>query len=363
MINRCRGQCEVLIHMSYSVQQVDIFDYKEVLTSLWERNFQSEFVSRFSWIYEKNSNGIPVVYCLKYEESDSFVGAIALFPRIICINGEKIDAYICGDLVVDSQHRSLGPAIILFKAAIKKCREDAPCILLTFPNEKSGPVVRRVGFKVFGEYCEMTKVTKTYKFILKYMSLPAIAYPLSLVLDWLLFLRYDVFPFLTIKRCTFQVVSEFDERFDDLWDRVAKHFDFIGDRSCRYLRWRIKESPYGEYEIFVLMARKSKKILGYVACSVVDKSVKIIDIAFDEDLVKLSHLFFMFIKYQKGQNINNMTIGIGANNSLINLFKKRGFWMRCTLCKVMIYSASNDANLIKNISEGKWYLTSVDNDI
>ena len=74
-------------------------------------------------------------------DSNSIVGSYTLFPRRIVVNGRPVRGYVCGDLVVDTAHRALGPALFLVNAALAKCEEEDPTVLFGFPNDKSEPVL------------------------------------------------------------------------------------------------------------------------------------------------------------------------------------------------------------------------------
>ena len=349
--------------MAYTVQRVDFVEYKDLLLSLWQRNFQGVNPGRFSWIYEKNPNGPPVVYLLKHEESQSFVGTMALFPRPMLYKGQLIRAYICGDMAVDSQHRSLGPALSLLKAALKQCDKEDPCMLVSFPNNKSEPLTLRLGYKVLGGNCELVKVLKTRKYILRHCNSPNLATFLSWPLDALLRWRYETLIGLRARKYSYELLAQFDARFDPLWEGLKNACFLIGERKCDYLNWRVKESPYGDCRIFSIFEKQNRKICGYVAFHYGDSRASIIDMAFIGEIVNFKMLFFLFSKYIITHGADSVSISIVGGSNLFLEFKNIGFSSRIVKNKAVIYTSFENDIFEKIILDKYWYMTSIDNDI
>lgn len=349
--------------MTYSIQPADLTEHKDLLVSLWEKNFQEVSPGRFSWIYENNPNGPPTVFLLRHEESQLFVGAMALFPRPIMFKGQSIRSYICGDMVVDNQHRSLGPALSLFKAALKQCDKEAPCVLLSMPSRKSQPVALRVGYEVIGDFCEFTRVLKTRKYLLRSFKSPVIAAAFAWPLDAFLRWRNEVFLITKARGYDFEILSCFDERFDSLLERLKNDFVFIGERNRDYLKWRTRDSPYGTCDIFSIFTKKDKVTCGYVAFYRNDLRVNIVDMAFCEGVLGMQILLTLFCKYMQTQAPDSMSISLTSNPVFLLGLKKIGFAMRGVKNKAVFYASFDKNTIINDILNCNWYLTTADNDI
>jgi hypothetical protein len=349
--------------MVYSTQKARLNEHKDVLITLWGKNFHGLNAGRFSWIYKNNINGTPVVFLLKHEESQTFVGTLTLFQRIFCYKGQRVKAYICGDMAVNSQHRSLGPAVSLFKAAVKQCNGDSPCILLSFPNEKSEPVALRTGFKVLGEYSELVKVIRTRKYLQQHLKVRFLNNVVALLLEVLLRLRFDTFFFGNLGHYSFEVLPCFDQRFDEFWETIKCSYDFLGERDCNYLSWRVGGSPYSENRIFTLFSLKDKKIKGYIAFHLDEGRVIVDDIFCCLDRKIFQVLIFLFSRNQRMNGADSISISFAGNHTMLSGFKNRGFYFRGVISKVVAYASFGGDNFIKNINGGEWYMTSADNDI
>jgi len=349
--------------MAYSIQKADLSTHKGCLQDLWQRNFEGVESKRYEWIYENNPGGEPIVFLLKHDEKDSFVGAISMFPRTVHALDKKIKAYICGDMVVDVQHRALGPAVKLLKAAINHCQQEEQCLLISFPNQKSGPVTLRVGFKVLANVTQMTRVIRTEAYLKRQFKSKMLTRLLSLPTDWLMQLRYDASLLFKQLNYSCEIKNSFDESFDALLIEQSKNYSFVGSRTVKYLNWRINQSPYKKYQTFVVRSKKQQRISGYIAFSINDNRVEIIDFASDGQTETIQVLFHLFLKYQKTQKCDAVSLAFAGGSGLINLLKRRGFSVRDESGQVVVFSSSATLNPVQLIDNSNWYLTAVDNDI
>lgn len=348
--------------MPYSIERANLDEHRSCLLDLWKRNLKIVCSGRYEWIYEKNPKGRPVVFLLKHEESSSFVGALALFPRCFFLQGKKINCYVCGDLIVDARHRTLGPAISLFKAAIQCCKDNDPCILVSIPNEKSEPLALRLGFKVLGEYLDLTKVLRSCPYLQQYMKAPA-ARLLSVPLDWLNTFRYDALPALRTRGYVYEISDHFDTKIDGLWYSQSDVFSFVGERNSRYLNWRIKDSPYQKDNVFLLKTGHGGRLAGYLSYTEESNRISVSDMGFDGDLETLRHLCYMFSRYQRKQGNVSIVISVAGGAALVNGLKRAGFSVRGVKNNVVVYFSNKDINLLDLKETGSWYMTSADNDV
>jgi hypothetical protein len=69
-------------------------------------------------------------------------------------------------------------------------------------------------------------------------------------------------------RSNYQIidVNHFDEKFDVFWDTIKPNYDFIVEKSSRYLNWRYTHPISGDYKIFA--ALEGDTILGFIISQV-----------------------------------------------------------------------------------------------
>lgn len=350
--------------MSYSTLPADLTKHKELLISLWQNNLKDVSPERFSWIYENNPNGQPKVFLLLHEESQAVVGAISLFPRPFVYQGKTVKSYICGDMVVESQHRSLGPALILLKAAIKHCDQEDPCILISLPNEKSKPVALRVGYKILGEYCEFVKVMKTRRYLLRYLKPQALAALFAWPIDVFLHCRHDIFiNAIKSRKYKYEIFEQFDSRFNYLLNNLKSNYDLVGLRNIDYLNWRLVLNPYGKCKIFSIFNKTDKNMYGYIAYRYHSLRANIIDIVFAGGDKGFHILLFLFSGFMMNNGADSISISLAGNDNIKLNMNSLGYYKRSIKNKVVIYSSFDQANIVDIVNNSNWYITKTDNDV
>lgn len=347
--------------MSYSIEKADLNQQGQYLRELWQRNFAGVPHERYAWMYENNPAGQPVVFLLKYNQRNEFVGAMALFPHMLLVKGKQVKSYICGDMAVHQAHRTLGPAMALIKAAVSYCEENKPCILLSLPNNKSLPVLQRAGFQPLGIYYSLTKVVKTGTYLRRHFKSTVIADSLAFFADRLVARFYKLQSYWFGRGYVIDLVTTFDREFDDFITNASNHFQFVGERTIAFLNWRLKDSPYGRNDILVI--KKNNRLCGYVSCCIRNNRCDIEDIAFDGSYQNLKALMVVFTTQQLQNGIEAITLNIAAPDFLVDVLKNAGFSVRSQENQFLIYASPQDQQTQLAASPGVWYLTTADNDI
>lgn len=349
--------------MTYSIVLGDVVAHKNIVISLLERNFDLPNSDRFSWIYENHPAGPPLFSLLRHEESNKFVGIGALFPRNIIIDGRLVTAFIAGDFVVDKDHRSLVTARMLIKAAVAQCRTMDPCIILAIPNDKSGLVILRSGFKILASSPVMVCVLRTGRYLRRTLGRRILTNLLAAPLDAAIKLRLVYFSLFVSSQYVHEIISHFDERFESLWATMGKGFSLIGQRDNIYLNWRIGESPEGQNQIFTLLCGREGTVLGYVSYLISKGRVSVTDLAFDGDWKNFRILMTRFCTYHSQLGTDSIVLSFVCCDNLIRQLKKIGFMVRGGLKQVMYYPSSEQVDAARYLLTGDWYLTPVDNDV
>jgi len=57
------------------------------------------------------------------------------------------------------------------------------------------------------------------------------------------------------------VEGSFGDVFDRLWDKASPGYDFLAERTSRYLEWKYREIPYVTYDVF--QALRGGELVGY----------------------------------------------------------------------------------------------------
>ena len=347
--------------MSYSILKADLKKNRDDIVALLKRNFIDVPDERYRWIYEENPSGPASCWVAKKE--DNVVGVTALFPRKILMDGTPLLAGIAGDFSVDKGHRSLGPALLLQKAAISECREGKFIILYGFPNKQSELVLLRAAYRILGDVLRMTKLLESYHQIKKVIDIPLITRMISKPVDLIMRSTPKEKYYNNSNQYSCEVLSFFDHRFDTLWEKASSRFSIIGERSSSYLNWRYNRSPHHDYSIFALIHKEDGSIFGYIVFHYDTEARTYIDDLLAIDMEEtLEVLLSEFISFQRKEKINSISIRYTGANALVTKLKEFGFVLRGKEGRMVVYSSPDSPFLPSLLAKDNWFLLPGDND-
>jgi len=346
--------------MAYEVIEADLDKNKKDIINLLTENLpgNNDFEKRFSWIYENNPYGPPKSWLLRQKDKDEFVGCASLFPRRVYVNGKPIMAGIVGDTMMNMEHRTLGPALMLQRPIISLCKNSTFPVIYGFPNEFSEPVNIRSGYKIIGKSVRMIRIIRSKKTLKKFTN-NFIANLLSPAAD--LFLKLNTFSLKRsreLKRISYGIVDSFDERFDLLWEEFIKPNAIIGEKTTKFLNWRYKSHPFKQFKIFIIQ-NENDSLLGYMVYTVINDEIII------EDILSLNNydlILNIFVKECiKFENVSQLTIRLLENSVIYRAFKRNLFIDRLDIFNIVSYfNGKDNLNLLKDAIN--WHIVYGDSD-
>ena len=348
--------------MPYSITPADLDRDKQEILALWKRNFPNIPEERYDWIYKNNPAGPASCWLLKETRQNKVVGATALFPRRMFCEGKRITAGIAGDFVIDKEHRTLGPALLLQKTTLSNGSKKPFNVLYGFPNKMSELVLLKAGYKILGEVNSLTRPLKSYYYLKRRANLPLITKPISFLVDLGLKISSKERYFKN-SEYEFEALTSFDQRFDTFWNSVTGQIPMIGERTCSYLNWRYIQSPHKKHQVFALILKRNRNITGYIVYNIIDNKTYIDDILSVNLNEALDSLLSGFILYQRAKAIDAISISFIGSKALMEKLKKYSFSLRDNSAKIIKYSAPGSKDLLDVLDKRKWYLFPGDNDI
>jgi hypothetical protein len=151
------------------------------------------------------------------------------------------------------------------------------------------------------------------------------------------------------------IVSQVDDRFDELWRRTDKQGRIIGLRNARYLRWRYQEHPVTAYQ--KLAITEGETLRGYAIYRVVDGTCYVEDI-FCVDASHAVAMVSLLLAHLREQ-ASVSTVSLGINRNAMNVpWRTLGFSRRQDYQRTMI---TGDAGWRR--ASAAWHLTSGDKDV
>ena len=349
--------------MRYSVLHADLKEHRDVIVGLWKSAYHEMTGERYGWIYENGYVGPPSSLLLRHNRSRAFVGLVTIFPRTLFAGGRKIRSVICGDFIVLKRHRTLGPALFLQKEAILEARRSGSELIYGFPNEKSEPILRRLGYEVLDRIVTMTKVLRSHYLLKDKIRFTPASRLLSGIIDKPLEIFSESVFEKKLRKYAFETDTSFDARFDRLWERISAQFSLIGERSGSYLRWRFRQIPRRSYRLFALTSTDASEVLGYIVYSECEARIQIVDFAFARDLDVFDALFAGFSKYQRSRGSHSITINVAGSPPLVHRFRRHGYHVRSSGRTILTFNPSDNPFPIDMAKSGCWYLTEGDSDV
>ena len=137
--------------MSYQTQTIEEVDSpatRERILDLFRTNRIPDPEARYAWLYRSTSYQ-ENLHSRVLLHQDKIVG-IASMMRI---EHHHLSLGSLVNLIVDEEHRTLGPALILERHIIEHgCKKLKPDLLIVQPNRKADILPRRLGFQRIGQF-------------------------------------------------------------------------------------------------------------------------------------------------------------------------------------------------------------------
>lgn len=347
--------------MPYSTSWPSGEEARAPVAALWERVYGNFPVARHDWLYVNNPAGPATVCLLRDEESGTVVGSTALLPRRLCSSGTILSAGIAADLMVDQRHRSLGPSIILQKGILERMTEAGIGVVYAFPNPKSIPMTRRIGYRQVAERVALVLPLRSESFLRERIPQPAARKLAALLVDLALYLRPRLFRPIPAAGFGQFTATAFDAAFDELWSRTRPGFALIGEKTATFLNWRYRDSPQEQYAVFGL--RDQQGIAGYLVHFQRDRRLHIADFAWDPARLSLEELLIRFARWSRSCGVEAVSIALAASPDLIRRWQRAGFHLREVVDPLIVFTPDNQPIRIEAGADcGSWYLVPGDND-
>jgi len=335
----------------YDIRRTDPSDAKPEVLRLWSRNFQGLPEARYGWIYESNPSGRAICWLAIEADNGTVVGSTALFPRRLVIRGEPRIAGVAGDFAVDSRHRGFGPALALQHAAVSACAAAGFSFLYGVSTSKSAPVQQRAGYRMIGNCYRLTRVLRTASYLRK-MGAAGATGLLARIGDAILSGGAKERWCRTPPGLALEVLSTFDTRFDQLWQRSSAGRPLSADRSSEHLNWRFARCPVRTYTTYALVRENDRDVLGYLVTHRAAETIHISDFFVgnsDGNYEKMADvLLTQFLRLQRQKGASSVSASYFGSGAFVKKLQGFGFSLRDRESVVLAYvpPGSSDASWI-----------------
>ena len=345
----------------YEIRRTDPSEAKSEILCLWSRNFQGLPEGRYAWIYESNPSGRATCWLAVEADSGTVVGSTALFPRRFTIRGEPRVAGVAADFSVDSRHRGFGPALALQNAAVSACAPSGFSFLYGVSTSKSAPVQQRAGYRMIGNSYRLAKVFRTAPYLRRIGGAGAMGL-LARIGDAILSGGAKERWSRTPPGLALEILSSFDARFDQLWQRASAARRLSADRSSEYLNWRFARCPERTYTTYALVREVNREVLGYLVTRDTAEVIHIADFYVGNHENMADVLLTQFLRLQRRKGASSVSASYFGSGAFVKKLQEFGFSLRDRESVVLAYipPGSRDASWIRDPEN--WCLFEADAD-
>lgn len=159
-----------------------------------------------------------------------------------------------------------------------------------------------------------------------------------------------------------KVVSELDERVDDLFKNIESKYNIIVPRNKKYLHWRYKSNPKHKY--YYMVYEKNNNYLGYCIYKIFeDQDNKACDLV---DILAINNstyekLLISLINLMNSKSIKNVNAWF-TNKDKLDIANNIGFKATDVITHFGFKLNCDFINL-KDIDFDNWYITMGDSDV
>jgi hypothetical protein len=345
----------------YSVIEADVQNNRDDILSILIKNLDGPSKNRYVWNYNQCPYGLAHCWLAKHEESNTFIGTAALFPREILVKGDPEYAAIAGDFAVDIQHRNLRPALALQKEIQLKIHDTKFKFIYGLPNKQAKGILLRIGYKKIGRFNHFIKPLKSEYQQNKYIH-PILQFKIfAIAVDVLIKNLSKEKRYKTALNYSIITPEYFDDRFDVFWKNVSQHFTIIGERTSMFLNWRYIHSPEKKYKLFCL-SDEHNDIIGYIVYYLENNMCYIMDILFDPSTEVLSLLLAAFSRFIRMKGVGSISVDYLGNSLLEKKLREFNFLPIKNETDLIIYcpKMADNPDLLK---KENWHFFAGDNDV
>ncbi|MFQ5736280.1 MAG: GNAT family N-acetyltransferase [Thermodesulfobacteriota bacterium] len=345
----------------YIIEKADLVRQKGEILALLQRNLEGISDARFDWNYLKAP---AICWVARLGSTGEIVGSCAIFLRDITVNGTPAKAGIAGDFAVDKKHRTFGPAIAMQKSLLASLGDEGVDIVYSIPNESSGPLLARLGYREIGKYHRYVKLLKAEYRENRNILPSAFKGIASGIADLTLKTISKEFRYRRPGAVAVETPESFDARFDELSAAAGERPGIVGARGSSFLNWRYNESDYRDYRVFAVTG-EAGALLGYIVYYKDENVAYVADMLCDpdrSDAVKV--LFSEFCIRMRGDSVGSVSIRFLGPSSIEAKLKGVNFFEdKRNETRVYVYCPPSQARGALFLDSENWYILEGDNDI
>lgn len=262
----------------YAVETADPAGLREAVLAVWRSTLGhvERHAPKFDWFY-RDAPDPALLQVLLHGPDREVVGTAGVGWRRMRIAGRELRAGVLADMAVHARHRMLGPALLLQRAACDAALEQGD-LVYGFPNPNAVPVVKRLGYRHFGDMVLYVRALRIAPYLACRMP-RALAEPLGWLADRAIALHDCVRNF---HRARLHVTWR-DAPDETIHDAPAPPIALLqGERSHAALEWRFKDCPLAGFRFLYLRRSGEGRPHAWFVCQRDADAMRIADFRIEE---------------------------------------------------------------------------------
>jgi GNAT superfamily N-acetyltransferase len=312
------------------------------------------------WEFLEGPNGPGLIYIV--EDGSKIVGHFADIPRLFSVQGGPILGTLSLDLMVHPDYWRKGIFAAMGRYGALRVKQDNGLFMTAFPIRLETILgLRKIGWKDVVKLPVLVYPIRFHGILNRYFHFP----PLSLLAGGIARFFYLLFFGWKKRKETngveIEKVDEFDDQFDQFWQKALLLYPIMGVRNRNYLIWRYLRHPTRTYTIY--RAKQSGEMKGYIVLRKVEllnfNSTVIVDLlALDE--ATLRALVGKGVQHSQRKGTDLLAFMVPQGHPYDRILRKRGFLPSPKTFQFMVYFHSKREMLN---SPEKWYVNWGDTDV
>jgi hypothetical protein len=322
--------------MAYTTIPLLTKAHLETLRRMWMENSAYDTRTsvcareRFEWLYQKSDSRRAQTWLAVETGHEAVVGYGSVVRSDRYFRGRMFPAGLPVVFVVDKAHRLAAAALAIQRALLAGGSQSGFEVMAAKPNDKSRPIVARVGYQMLGD-----------------------------LVDWVKFIGADGdLPERSSTEYVGEIVTVADGRFDDLWNRAKDRYPMVAEQTAGFLNWRY--SGFKEnYRFYCLLRTADRQLLGYVVFYGMTHGVVISQLFCEQPCGPLlDDLILGFCAQMKAEGRFWVNVHYFGSSSFKDQIEHLGFVRRKHRCNFMVYldPAMDPDWRTALLDENNWFL-------
>ena len=316
----------------------------------------------YNWKLIKNYINSGILHVAEIE--GKVVGMVSITPKSILYKGKKINSGELGDCFINPQHNQKGMFYSLLTSTKDAAHNKEVEFLYGTPNSAALPGEIKAGYEIIpsSNIFNLVYPIKASSILSEKIYFQLIGKLLGPIISiYFRILRLINYSRFWNPKVTIELISEFPEEINALFNKNICSYDWIIERNKPYFDWRFTNNP-DDYSMFLV--KIDNNIIGYFITKLGTwgklKIGYIADYYFDHHYLKtypsvMDHILSSFGDY----NIDMISMWVSTDSPFYRTAKKYGF-LKFKPIPIICYKNKLGKEIIS--SDLKWHFTMADSD-